>query len=162
MSASDKIREYLEKEKIGFQILEHEAAYSALEIAGAQHVPGRQFVKTVVLTVDGKFVMCVLPAIHKVNLEKVKELFRANEVKLADEKEVSKLFPDYEVGAEPPFPQSGMKLLMDKVLEENNEIAFNGGSHTDMIKIKLKDYIRLAKPVVEEFGVHIQPKAKVK
>lgn len=156
MAISKKVKEFLEKERVTFQVLEHDLAYSAMEIAGAQHVPGRQFVKTVIVWADGKPIMCVLPAIHKIDLEKLKILISAHEVRLANEKEVEKLFPDYEVGAEPPFSLNGMPLYVDKILEENEEIAFNAGSHTDTIKIKFKDYLKLAKPTILDFGVHIQ------
>ena len=160
MNASSKIKGYLEKEKIGYQLLEHDVAYSAMEIAGAQHIPGRQFVKSVIVNADGKFVMCVLPAIHLVDLDKLKKVLKAKEVHLANEKEIAKLFPDYEVGAEPPFGELyGLKVFLDKILEENEEIAFNAGTHTDIIKIKFRDFMRLAKPIVAEFGTHIQQKA---
>lgn len=163
MTASAKIKSFLEKEKIGFQILEHDVAYTAMETAGSQHVPGRQFIKSVILFADDKFVMCVLPAIHKVDIEKFKKNTNAKEARLATEKEVSKLFPDYEVGAEPPFSLTNkIEIYLDKILEENDEVAFNAGTHTDIIKIKFKDYLKLSKAKVVDFGVHIQPKITAK
>lgn len=156
MGGSQKIKAYLEKQKITFQVLQHDTAYSAMEIAGAQHVPGRQFVKSVIVNADGKYVMCVLPAIHMIDLEKLKILIGAQIVSLVNEQEVAKLFPNDEVGAEPPVDlPSGMKLYVDKILEENDEIAFNAGTHTDIIKIKFKDFIKLTKPTILDFGVHI-------
>lgn len=163
MSASSKIKAYLENEKISYQILEHDPAYSAMEIAGSQHIPGRQFVKTVIVNGDGKFIMCILPAIHLIDLEKLKSLLKVQEIRLASEQEVARLFPDYEVGAEPPFGEHyGLKVYLDKILEENEEIAFNAGTHTDIMKIKFRDFIRLAKPTIAEFGTHIQTRATSK
>jgi Ala-tRNA(Pro) deacylase len=156
MAASMKIKDLLEKEKIGYQLLEHETAYTAMEIAGSQHVPGRQFVKSVIVNADGKFLMCVLPAIHKVDFEKLKKATGAKEIHLAEEKEFADLFPDYEVGAEPPFGQFyGLKVYVDKILDENEEIVFNAGTHTDLIKIKFRDFLRLANPTIVDFGVHV-------
>lgn len=156
MAVATKIKDYLEKEHVGYQLLEHETAFTAQEIAGAQHVPGREVVKTVIVSADDQFVMCVLPAIHRIDFDKLKRILGAKEVHLADEAQIAAIFPDYEVGAEPPFGQaSGIKVYADKVLEENEEIVFNGGTHTDLIRIKFKDFMRLAKPTLAEFGSHI-------
>ena len=102
---SQKIKGYLTKEKVPFEILEHPLAYTALEIAGAQHVPGRKLIKSVIIRADDKFVMCVLPAIHYVDLDKLKAALKANKVELAREGEISKIFPEYEVGAESSLRQ---------------------------------------------------------
>lgn len=156
MTISHKLRTLLEREGVEFNILEHQPAYTALEIAGAQHVPGRQVIKAVIVKTDGKFVMCVLPAIHYLDLEKLKKILNTNQVVLAKEEEIARLFPDDEVGAEPPFGQLyGLEVIADKILEEDNDIAFNAGSHTEMIQMKFHDYQRLVKPTVAEIGIHI-------
>lgn len=156
MVLAKKIKDYLEKEKVGYQLLEHEPAFTAQEVAGAQHVPGREVVKTVIVEADDNFVMCVLPAIHRIDFDKLRRILGADEAHLADEERVAALFPDYDVGAEPPFGQDyGLKVYADQILEENEEIAFNAGTHIDLIRIKFKDFVRLAKPTFADFGVHI-------
>ena len=157
MTASEKIKNYLTKEKVAFKVLEHPLAYTALEIAGAQHVPGRQLVKSVIVRADDHYLMCVLPAIHYVDLDHLKTVVKAKKLALATESEISKLFPEYEVGAEPPFGNLyGLSVILDKFLEDDEEITFNAGTHTDMIRIKLKDYLRLVKPQSADIGIHIQ------
>jgi Ala-tRNA(Pro) deacylase len=100
--------------------------------------------------------MCVLPAIHLIDFEKLKKATGDSNPILADEEEISKLFPDYDVGAEPPFGHLyGLKVYADKALEEDEEIVFNAGSHTDVIKMKFADYKRLANPVIANIGTHI-------
>lgn len=156
MSASTKIKEILEKEKISYQILEHELAFTALEVAEVQHVPGRRMVKSVIVTAGGKPVMCVLPSTHKIDFEKLKTLLAAKDVQLANEGQVATLFPDFEVGAMPPFGQlAGIKVYVDKSLEENDAIVFNAGTHTDVMRIKFKDFVRFVRPIFADFGVHI-------
>lgn len=156
MTVAPKIKQYLESEKVGYQLLEHEPAFTAQEIAGAQHVPGREVVKSVIIQADDDFVMCVLPAIHRIDFDKLKRILGVDEVRLADESQVAALFPDYEVGAEPPFGQgSGLKVYADRILEENEEIAFNAGTHTDLMRIRFRDFLRLAKPTLADFGIHI-------
>jgi len=156
MSISAKIKNYLDKEHIGYQILEHSLAYTALEIAGTQHVPGKNLIKSVIVKADGQYVMCILSAIHMIDFDKLKKLTGAKQLDLAKEKEVADLFPEYETGAEPPFGQLyGLKVYVDKIVTEDNEIVFNAGTHTDMLKIKYTDFARLANPIVGEFGKHI-------
>ncbi len=161
MGISPKIKNYLEKEKVSYQVLEHSLAYTAMEIAGSQHIPGRQVIKSVIVKSNGSFIMCVLPAIHYLDMDKLKAATGKKNLEMATEDDLTKLFPDYEVGAEPPFGHLyGLKVFADKILEEDEEIVFNAGTHTDMIKIKLKDYIRLAKPQFSDIGIHIQTARK--
>lgn len=156
MTASSKIVSYLKDQKIPFELLEHPTAYTALEIADKQHVKGKMVVKSVIIKVDGKPIMCVLPSIHLVDFEGIKALSGGSDLRLATEEEVSSLFPDYETGAEPPFGQLyGVEVFFDKFLENEEEILFNAGSHTDLIKIKTADYLSLVRPKIAEFGVHI-------
>lgn len=156
MTVAVKIKELLEKERISYQVMEHERAITALEVAQAQHLPGHQLIKSVIVGADGKWVMCVLPATHKIDFDALKKVLNARDVKLADEKQVAALFPGFDIGAMPPFGQlAGLKVYVDKSLEENESVAFNAGTHTDLLKIKLKDYVKIAQPVFGLFGKHI-------
>lgn len=156
MSVVMKLKEFLEKEHINYQTLEHNLAYTAPEIAEAQHLPGHQVVKSVVVNADDKWVLCVLPATRRIDFDKLKKALSVKEVYLADEGQVASLFPGYEVGAMPPFGRlAGIPVYADNTLMENDTIAFNAGTHTDMIKIKFKDYMRIAKPAFADFTVHI-------
>ncbi|MBA3816156.1 MAG: YbaK/EbsC family protein [Parachlamydiaceae bacterium] len=156
MGLSMKVKDYLESKQVSYQLLEHEPAFTAQEIADAQHLPGRIVIKTVIVCADGQFVMCVLPAVHRIDFGKLKDILGVSDVHLAEESEVSALFTDCEVGAEPPFGEAyGLKVYADKILEENEEIAFNAGTHTDMLRIKYRDFVRLVQPIVANFGVHV-------
>ena len=100
--------------------------------------------------------MCVLPSIHLVDFEKLKGVIGSDDLKLANEDEITTLFPDYEPGAEPPFGHLyGLKVYADKLLEDDEEIVFNAGTHTDVVKMKFQDSKRLANPVIAEIGTHI-------
>ncbi len=157
MAVSPKIKSYLDYEKVDYQLLEHELAYTSMEIAGSQHIPGHQVIKPVIFKADGKFVMCVLPSIHYVDIDKLKKLTDAKEIRLATEEEFSHLFPDYEVGAEPPFGHlHGLKVIADRILDEDEDVVFNAGTHTDMIKMKWTDFKKIVNPTVADVGVHIQ------
>ena len=156
MAISTKIKEYLEKEGVQFEVAEHPLAYTATEVAGSQHVPGKQMVKSVIVKTGGNFLMCVLPAIHLVDFEKLKKIIGSEELKLADESELEELFPDYELGAEPPFGHLyGLKVYAEKLLDEDEEIVFNAGTHTDVVKMRYDDFKRLVNPTIAEIGTHI-------
>ena len=157
MTISNKLKEYLDKEGVAYELHQHPTAYTAAEIAGSQHIPGRKFVKAVIIKADNDFQMCVLPAIHILDFDKLKEAIGATEVSLASESEVANLFPDYELGAEPPLGSlEGIKVWADSYLEENSqEVYFNGGTHTDTVKLGFKDYKKLADPTFVDFGTHI-------
>lgn len=156
MSIAKKLKEYLEKQNVDYSHSQHETAYTAQEIAGVQHIPGKQFVKTVLVKADGKSILCVLSANHMIDFGKLKALLQSKDVELADETEIATLFPDYEIGAMPPFGHlQGLPVYADRFLEDDDEIVFNAGTHTDVIKIKLADFKRLEKPKMGDFGIHI-------
>lgn len=156
MAISSKLKAYLDKEKVSYEVLQHSTAFTAQEIAGAQHVPGKQTIKSVIVKADGKFIMCVLPAIHLVDLKKFKEILKAKDVTLASEGDLAKLFPDYEIGGEPPFGQLyGLEVYVDRHVDPTHSIIFNAGTHTDTVRLKGSDYLRLVKPKQADFGKHI-------
>lgn len=156
MAISEKIKKYLENEKVHFEVADHPLAYTATEVAGSRHIPGKKMIKSVIVKTNGSFVMCVLPAIHLLDFEKFKKVTGLQDLKLADEKELKKLFPDYDLGAEPPFGHLyGLKVYSDKILETDDEIVFNAGTHTDVIKMKYQDFKRLVQPLVAEIGTHV-------
>lgn len=153
MAISKKIKTYLDKNKVKYATMKHKEAFTAQEIAAAQHIPGKQVVKTVLIKADDKYILAVLPAVHMVNFDSLKKVLKAKKVSLASEDDISKLIPDFEVGAMPPFGSMfDLPVYADSLLKEDKDIVFNAGSHTDMIKIKYKDFEKLANPVIGEFG----------
>jgi Ala-tRNA(Pro) deacylase len=156
MKAHVNIRQILENENVSYRVLEHPLAFTALEIAESQHIPGQEVVKTIIVKGDTQIVMCVLPATHKIDFTKLLKVLNATEGHLVPEGLLAQLFPEYEVGAMPPFGHlAGLKVYVDKILEENEHIAFNAGSHREMLQIKFKDFVRLTSPSIVDIGVHI-------
>ncbi len=127
----------------------HSPAYTAQEVAASAHVSGKELAKTVILKLDGKLAMCVMPAYQRVDFEKCKEQMNAREVQLADEEEFKYAFPGCEIGAMPPFGNLyDMPVFVCKSLTENEVIAFNAGSHRELIKLPYRDFEKLVKPKV--------------
>jgi len=151
-----KLIDFLKKQKIKHKILTHPPAYTAQEVAAAQHVPGKQFVKSVVIKTNSNYVLAVLPAIHLVDFPKLKKLLKTKSASLASEPEIKKIAQGFNVGALPPFGSLlGLETYMDSALNEDEEIVFNAGTHTDTAKIKMADFLKAEKVITGEFGKHI-------
>jgi len=142
-----KIQEFLDEHKIKYTIIKHSSAYTAQEIAASAHISGKELAKTVVIKFDGKMAMAVLPASYKISFDDLKEVLGVEKVRLAYEQEFMDKFPDCEVGAMPPFGNLyGMEVYVAESLTDDEEIAFNACSHTELIRMKYKDFEELAKP----------------
>jgi len=150
---SSRLKEFLDSQHIKYVAINHSPAYTAQEIAAQAHVRGKELAKTVMVKFDNKMGMAVLPAYSKVNFEHLQEASGAGRVELASEKEFKDMFPDCEIGAMPPFGNLyGMEVYASRRPAEDAEIAFNAGSHTELIRMAYKDFQRLVKPKVADIG----------
>lgn len=144
-----KLKDFLDKHEIKYVSVVHSPAYTAQEIASRAHIKGKNLAKTVMVHVDGKMAMAVLPASLKVDFDYFRKEIAAGAIGLAAEKEFQSRFPDCEVGAMPPFGNLyGMDVYVDQSLVELDEIAFSAGTHTELIKLPFVDFKRLVKPRV--------------
>src|SRR6266446_4611782 len=147
-----KLKEFLDQERIKYVSIVHSTAYTAQEVAASAHITGKELAKTVIIELDGKMAMAVLPANRKIVVQDLREVTGSEEVKFAAEDEFQKRFPDCEIGAMPPFGNLyGMEVYVAESLTDNDEIAFNAGSHTEVIKMACKDFERLVQPKVVSF-----------
>jgi Ala-tRNA(Pro) deacylase len=146
------LKQYLDKEKVKYVSIIHSTAYTAQEVAASAHIPGKELAKTVIVQLDGQTAMAVLPANRKVVLQDLREATGADQVKLVPEEHFKQKFPDCEIGAMPPFGNLyGMEVFVAASLADNEQIAFNAGSHTEVIKLAYKDFERLVRPKVISF-----------
>jgi Ala-tRNA(Pro) deacylase len=156
MGCKEDVEAYLRENKVPFEVQHHAVAYTAQEVAAAEHVPGRMLAKVVMLLGDGKLSMFVLPAPARVDLEKAASVLGAKDVRLAHEDEFADRFAGCEVGAMPPFGSLyDVPLYADKSLAEDETIVFEAGTHTDTMSMKYADFERVAKPTVAEFARHM-------
>ncbi|NIV99664.1 deacylase [Candidatus Saccharibacteria bacterium] len=148
-----KLKEFLDSHGVKYVTMVHSTAYTAQEIAAASHVRGRELAKTVILKMDDKIAMAVLPASYQVDIDALKTVTGANNIKIATEEEFKDLFPGCELGAMPPFGNLyDMEVYVAEKLADNKEIAFNAGSHSELIKVGYKDFENLVKPKVLRFS----------
>lgn len=152
MSISQRLRDLLDHGGAKYSVVTHSPAFTAQEIAQSLHTPGREIAKVVVIKVEGRLALAVLPAQARVDLERLGAALKG-EVVLASEKEFAAAFPDCELGAMPPFGGLyGLPTWVDESLTHDKEIVFNAGTHSEAIRMSFEDYRRLAAPVLLWFA----------
>ena len=148
-----KLKDFLDSHHVKYVTITHSLAYTAQEIAGAAHIPGQELAKTVIVKIDDQMAMAVLPAHNQIDFARLKKAVGAKKVELADEQEFRGLFPDCELGAMPPFGNLyDLDIYVAEPLAKDELIAFNAGSHTELVKLAYKDFERLVKPKLIQFS----------
>lgn len=144
-----RLKDFLENSHIKYVSIAHSPAFTAQEIAAAAHVSGKQVAKTVIIKIDDQLAMVVLPAHDHINFAALKETIGKGNIDLASESEFKTKFPECEVGAMPPFGNLyDMTVYVSSELADHDQIIFNGGSHSELIKLSYLDFERLVKPKI--------------
>jgi Ala-tRNA(Pro) deacylase len=153
MPVPPAIRHLLEQIHAPYTALAHQPAFTAQEEAAVAHVSGRDWAKTVVCFADEEPVLAVLPAPFIINFERLRTLIGAQRVRLASEEEMTRLYPDCEVGAVPPLgPLYKQRVFVDQRLAQESEIVFSAGTHTDAIRMPYAAFATVAHPIVGDYG----------
>ena len=144
-----RLKDFLDEHHVKYLTISHSLAYTAQGIAALTHTPGKELAKTVVVNLDGTMAMAVVPASRHVETALLKTATGAKTVEVASEEQFKDLFPDCETGAMPPFGNLyGMKVFADQTLAEDTEIAFNAGSHRELVRLPWNDFVRLVQPAI--------------
>lgn len=153
MAATARIDEYLRKHSVPFTRFPHPHAVSAQELAASLHVTGHRVAKSIVVRTPSGYWLAVLPASEEVDLEQLARVLGTGPVQLAREEEFGKLFPDCELGAEPPF--GGMyqlPVVMDTSLKRWPALIVRGGTHESAVELSTQDYVSLEWPLIGSFA----------
>jgi Ala-tRNA(Pro) deacylase len=157
MEIPKRLMDCLNENKVKYEVLRHAEAVTAQRIAQAEHVKGRHQAKVVMIKSGDQHLMMVLPADHRIDLEKVEKV-TGNTVSLEQEQDFKSLFPESVTGAMPPFGNLyGLTTYVDKHLAEQDYIVFEAGTHTDAIKMSYRDYEKIVHPKVEDLAIKLQP-----
>ena len=153
MPSTSAIHEFLRGAHVPYSIVPHRPAFTAQEEAAATHIPGRDWAKVVICFVDDQPVEAVVPAPQTVNLARLLDLAGGQRIRLAEEHELRRLFPDCEPGAMPPFgPLYGQTVFVDVAIAAEPRIVFNAGTHTEALAIRWADFARSIRPIVGRFA----------
>lgn len=153
VQVTDRLRSVLDQHQVPYEVVRHARDYTAQRAAQDTHTPGMEFAKVVFVRADGRFVMAVLPAHHRVNLGEMRQALRARDVRLATEDETRRLCPDAEVGAAPPFGMLfDVPVYVSSWMTGDEKITFNAGSHEEAMRINFSDYMKIVQPEVIDFS----------
>jgi Ala-tRNA(Pro) deacylase len=154
MKAQERLAAYLQDAGVAFSAHRHPQAFTAQEVAAAEHVSGRRFVKVVMVADGDALTMVCVPASLEVDLRAVADILGVDEVRLAEESEFAPVFGDCEVGAMPPFGNLyEVPVYFDEALEEDDQIVFNAGSHRETFEMSVDDFERLVRPKIARLTV---------
>jgi Ala-tRNA(Pro) deacylase len=149
MPLLERLSEFLQAKQAVYTHSVHKTAFTAREVASAEHLPPAEVAKTVVAHTDIGYVMLVVPANKLVDFQEVRQELGFSQLRMATEHELSRLFPDCEIGAMPPVgPLYKLPVYLDASMADERLIAFNGGTHRDVIHMTTAEFRRLARPVV--------------
>lgn len=152
MSMPARLKSELDQSHIAYSALSHVPTQLAQYTASMMHVPGKKVAKTVVLRAGRKTLLAVLPASYVVNFRKLSAIV-GGPVRLVQEQECDRLFPDCEPGAIPPFGELyGLPVYLDEALAEDPQIIFSAGTCSDSVRMSNADFIRLVKPKIWKFA----------
>jgi Ala-tRNA(Pro) deacylase len=148
MPMLERVQDYLKANGVPFLHSVHEAVYTARDLAAVEHLPLREVAKVVVFRSEYGFSMAVVPADRLLDLEQLRALMLSH-VRLATEEELFKLFPNCELGAMPPLGNLvGMDVYLDEDLANESFIAFNAGTHRNVVELRFSDYRKLVDPII--------------
>jgi len=155
MSVPQRLKSFLDSNFVPYESLTHSTTYTAQGTATLMQISGKEVAKTVVLragVLGEETLLAVLPGSRHVKFEKLAILV-GKPVRLASEEEFSRLFPDCELGAMPPFGALyNLPVYVDESLAKDKEVVFNAGTHHDAVRMAYEDFVRLAKPKVCSFA----------
>jgi Ala-tRNA(Pro) deacylase len=150
------IKKYLDEHGTRYEVVPHPRDYSAQYTAADTHTPGKEFAKCVLVWVDNYYAMVVLPADHRVDFERFRRIMGAKDAGLVREEEMHRLFPDCEIGAEPPFGNLyELPVFMATPITEDDTITFNAGTHDEAIRMAVAEFERLTDPSVIDCSVKV-------
>jgi Ala-tRNA(Pro) deacylase len=154
VSMNRKLRKLLKDNNVEYDTVSRSPdVCTAQEIAASSHLSGKEVAKVVMVKVDGKMTMAVLPAHRRLSSEELSRAAGGGAVELANEEEFGKIFADCLPGAMSPFGNLyGMEVYVERTLTENPEIAFNACSFDELVRLSYKDFAKLVKPKVAEFS----------
>lgn len=148
-----RLKAFLDAQGVPYSVIPHPQAFTAQEVAAATHIHGKDLAKTVIVKGPDGFAMVVLPAHHRVDLVTLGRIMEATDCRIATEEEFEQLFPECEVGAMPPFGNLyGLPTYVSESLSWDEEIYFNCGTHTEVIRMAYSDFAGLVAPRVGHFS----------
>ena len=143
MSVAMTLKEYLDINEFQYEIIEHLPSTSSMRSAEEAHVPGDQVAKPILLGDDDSYLLAVIPASHRLDIDRLNQ-HMARGLVIMNQNELDSTFMDCESGAIPPTGELyGIDTIIDPALLSKEDVYFESGDHTQMIHMKGDDFRRL-------------------
>jgi len=156
MAIAEKLRIYLKDHEAKYSLRRHPHTGSSMETAEAAHVPGDCLAKGVVLKDTKGFLLVVVASDYHVELERLNQQFKRQMV-MAEEDELTALFPDCEAGAVPPIGFAyGVDTVWDTSLGDKESVWFEAGDHESLVHLSGRQFHELMAPAERgQFSHHV-------
>jgi len=140
MAIAMKLKAYLDKEHVKYDVIRHSYSASSMHTAQQAHISGEHIAKAVLLHDDTGYILAIVPATHKVRLGKLHKRFKRY-LTLADESDIHEVFDDCSIGAIPPIGKAyDMDVIYDDSLNDREDIYFEAGDHTSLVHVSRDDF----------------------
>ena len=146
------VTRFLEEAGVDFDVLEHRHTERAADEATALGVGPDEVAKTLVLIAPSDNARAVLPASERIDLHKVAAVLGigSRKVQLASEDDLARDYPDFELGAVPPFGGHEDQVIVDERLAGRDSVVLEAGSHDRSVRLKVADLVRLTSAQVAD------------
>jgi Ala-tRNA(Pro) deacylase len=144
MAIPKRIIQFLNKAKVKYEIIKHRTVYTAFDKAATLKIPQKMTGKTLLVKMDGKPAVVLLPANKNLDKQKFKKIAKVKEVDFIKEAWMKKNIKGIKVGAIPPFGSLWkFATFTDNGLMKNPKIVLNSGDYNFSIKLNPSHYKKL-------------------
>ncbi len=153
MKIPAKVTNFLKKNKIKHDILEHKKVFTTYDLAQTLKKKLTEVAKTLVVKVDKGHVLLVLPASHQVDFKILKKVLGAKIVDIDRENVMVKLFK-IKPGALSAFhgPLHKIPVYVDKAVMKAQKVVAQAGSFEQSLHIKTKDLLKVVEGTLAVFA----------
>ena len=152
MAIAKPLEKFLKGKKVKYEVIPHKTVFTVYDLAQTLKLKLDQVVKSLLIKVDQKYVLVVMPAHYRLDFIKLKKLLKAKKVDIAREKDMQTKF-NVKPGSMTPFgPVHKVEVVADKSLGKLKEALFSAGSFTDSVRLKTKDYLQTVEPMIGDIG----------
>jgi Ala-tRNA(Pro) deacylase len=154
MTTLERVLEFLDRNHVCYAHTKHSLAFTAMEVAFAEHISPHKLAKTVVYAGAQGYGLAVLPADCLIDMATLGEFVNDPFIRLGTERELQELFPECELGAMPPLGNLfNLPVIVDAGVDSLEFIAFNAGTHRDVIHMHTAIFEKLTNPAVAKFAI---------
>jgi prolyl-tRNA editing enzyme YbaK/EbsC (Cys-tRNA(Pro) deacylase) len=158
-----KIKNYLDKNKYKYEIIEHRTTFTAWDTAQTEKVKPQEVAKTLVLSADKDYLIALVPANRNLDKNKLLKLVNVErkksgqknykKINFAKEAWMKKNIPG-KVGATPPFREIlKTNIYIDRLLTRPKKIYVGSGEYDASIRVAMSQYIKNEKPILGNFSI---------